>query len=63
MKVTIGLLIFVCITAITIHLTVGKKIDGKIALLFLGFAVLSGFVAANYDLESTEFQATLISPV
>jgi|GEM_PF-3011834 len=49
MKVTIGLLIFVCITAITIHFTVSKKIDGKIALLFLSFAVLSGFVAANYE--------------
>jgi len=49
MKETIGLLIFLCITAVTMHLSVSKKIDGKIALLFLSFAVLSGFVAANYD--------------
>ena len=49
MKVTIGLLIFVCITAITIHLAVSKRINGKLTLLFLSFAVISGFVAANYD--------------
>ncbi|OGV67901.1 MAG: hypothetical protein A2498_10850 [Lentisphaerae bacterium RIFOXYC12_FULL_60_16] len=49
MKVTVGLLIFVCITVVTIHLAVSKKLDGKMTLLFLSFAVLSGFVAANYD--------------
>jgi len=48
MKVTIGLLIFVCITAITIHLP-SVKDRRQDSLAVLSFAVLSGFVAANYE--------------
>ncbi len=50
MKLTIGLLIFICISAITIHLVVTKRIDSKITTILLGFAIIPGFVAANYNM-------------
>jgi len=49
MKLTIGLLIFVCVTAITMYLAVTKRIDNKLAFIFLTFAIIAGFVTANYD--------------
>jgi methyl-accepting chemotaxis protein len=49
MKLTIGLLIFMCVTTITVHLAVTKRIDGKLTIIFLAFAIVAGFVAANYD--------------
>lgn len=50
MKVIIGFLVFVCVTTITIRLAVSKRIDGKMTLLFLGFAIASGFIAGNHDM-------------
>ncbi len=49
MKLTIGLLIFMCVTTITVHLAVTKRIDGKLTMIFLTFAIVAAFVAANYD--------------
>jgi methyl-accepting chemotaxis protein len=49
MKLTIGLLIFICISTITIHLAVTKKIDTKLVTILLGFGIMSAFIAANYD--------------
>lgn len=49
MKLTIGLLIFVLVTAITMYLAVKKRIDSKLTFIFLTFAIIAGFVTANYD--------------
>ncbi len=49
MKVLIGLLVFLCTAAITVYLAATKKIDTKLTVILLGFAVVSGFVVANYD--------------
>jgi chromosome segregation ATPase len=49
MKLTIGLLIFVIVTAITMYLAVKKRIDNKLSFIFLTFAIIAGFVTANYD--------------
>lgn len=45
----IGLLIFLCITAITFYFAVKKEIDKTLTIIFLTFAIASGLVAANYD--------------
>lgn len=50
MKLIIGLLIFVCITTVTLYLVTSKKIDHKLTVTLLIFAVFAGFVAANYDI-------------
>lgn len=57
MKLTIGLLIFICVTAVTVHLAVSKKIDTPLTVVLLFFAIASGFVATNYDVIS-RFKAT-----
>ncbi len=50
MKVLIGLLVFVCAAAITVYLATTRKIDSKLTIILLSFAVVSGFVVANYDM-------------
>ncbi len=57
MKLTIGLLIFICVTAVTVHLAATKKIDTPLAGVLLFFAIASGFITANYDVIS-RFKAT-----
>jgi ABC-type transporter Mla subunit MlaD len=49
MKLIVGVLIFVCVTTVTLHLAATKRIDGKLTIIFLAFAIASGFIAANYD--------------
>jgi hypothetical protein len=50
LKSIIGLLIFICVVAITVNLAVTKKIDNKLTVILLIFAICAGFVAANYDI-------------
>jgi heme/copper-type cytochrome/quinol oxidase subunit 3 len=52
MKLTIGLLIFICMAAVTIHLAATKKIDAVMAAVLLTFAIGAAFVTANYDIIS-----------
>jgi hypothetical protein len=52
MKLTAALLIFMCVTVVTIHLAVTKKIDVKVTVIFLAFAIAAGLAAANYDMLS-----------
>ncbi len=49
MKLVVGILVFTCVTAITMHLVATKKIDTKLTVILLTFAIVAGFVAANYD--------------
>ena len=49
MKLAIGLLIFLLVTAITMYLAIKKRIDSKLTVIFLAFAIIAGFVTANYD--------------
>jgi len=56
MKLTIGLLAFICISAISIHLAVIKKIDYGLTIILLCFSIAAGFVIANYDIiKNMEF--------
>ena len=50
MKLTIALLIFICMASVTIHLAAIKKIDAMMAAVLLSFAIGAAFVAANYDI-------------
>ena len=49
MKLIIGLLIFICVTVLTMYFAVTKRFDYKLTIIFLAFAIMAGFVAANYD--------------
>jgi len=50
MKELIATLTFICITSIAIYLSVIKKIDYKLLIVLLGFAIISGFIIVNYDI-------------
>lgn len=50
MKELIGILIFICFSSIAIYLSVIKMIDSKLLIIFLVFAIISGFTIANYDI-------------
>jgi len=50
MKQTIALLFGICVTIFTLHLIVTKRIDSKISVVLLIFALIGGFVIANYDI-------------
>ena len=49
MNYIIGLLIFSCLSAITIYLAVTKKIKTKLTITLLSFTIASSFLAVNYD--------------
>lgn len=49
MKLIIGLLIFICVTVLTMYFAVTKRFDYKLTIIFLVFAIMAGFVVANYD--------------
>lgn len=50
MKELAGILIFICISSVAIYLSVIKRIDSKLLIIFLVFAIISGFTTANYDI-------------
>ncbi len=50
MKELIAILTFICITSIAIYLSVIKKINSKILIVLLVFAIFSGLAIANYDI-------------
>ena len=49
LKSIVGLLVFICVVAITVNLAVSKKFDYRLTVIFLSFAIVAGFVIANYD--------------
>jgi len=60
MKELIAFLIFFCISCISIYLSVIKKIDSKILIVLLVFAIISGFTIVNYDIiKKIKFGSTL----
>jgi energy-coupling factor transporter transmembrane protein EcfT len=60
MKELIAFLVFFCISCISIYLLVIKKIDSKILIVLLVFAIISGFTIANYDIiKKVKFGSTL----
>jgi len=62
MKELIAFLIPFCIVCISIYLVVIKKIDYKILIVLLVFAIFSGLTIANYDmLEKFKFGSKFIS--
>jgi len=52
MKELIALLVFICVSSISIYLRVTSIIDSKTTTLFLAFAVVSGIAIANYNVIS-----------
>lgn len=50
MKELIAILTFICISSIAIYFSVIKRIDTKLLIIFLVFAIISGFTIANYDI-------------
>ena len=50
MKELIAFLVFFCISCVSIYLSVIKKIDSKILIVLLVFAIISGFTIVNYDI-------------
>ena len=50
MKEITALLIFIVIATITIYLSVEKRINIHLTIVFLIFAILAGLAAANYDI-------------
>jgi len=60
MKELIAFLIFFCISCISIYLSVIKKIDSKILIILLVFAIFSGLALVNYDIiKKIKFGSTL----
>lgn len=49
MRDIVGLLVFVCLTIITIYLAVTKQIDWKLTTAFLIFTIFSSFVIVKYE--------------
>ena len=50
MEKLIALINYICIFGIAIYLLVTKKIDSKILIVLLVFAIFSGLAIANYDI-------------
>jgi len=50
MKELIAILTFICISSIAIYFSIIKRIDSKLLIIFLVFAIISGFTIANYDI-------------
>lgn len=53
MKELVAILISICIASIAIYLAVIKKIDYKLLIVLLGFAIISGFIIVNYNIIKT----------
>jgi len=49
MKDMIALLVFICMTIITMYLTATKQIEWKASVVFLIFALLASFVIVKYE--------------
>ena len=62
MKELVALINYICFSGIAIYLLITKKIDSKILIVLLGFAIFSGLAIANYDiLKKIKFGSNIVS--
>jgi len=62
MEELIALINYICISGIAIYLLVTKKIDSKISIILLVFAIFSGLAIANCDIiKKIKFGSNIVS--